>query len=792
MNNNQEKLNQLLTRLEYLEKKQVEFFKEVDNLKQEIKKIELKGNEDIASSFPDETVVISEVLSQQPPTLSVKGPVIEQERVSKPYNEPKRIKPSTTTTPSSKSNLEKFIGENLISKIGIVITVIGVAIGAKYAIDHQIISPLARIILGYIFGLAMLGTGVYLKKNFLNFSAVLVSGALAIMYFITFASYSFYQLIPQVLAFAMMVVFTSFAVAASLNYNRQVIALIGLVGAYAVPFLLSDGSGRVAVLFTYTAIINIGILIIAFHKYWKPLYYSAFIFTWLIYASWFLFRFSAQKQIALAFSFLTVFFLIFYLIFLAFKVLQKEKLNIGDVLLVLSNSFIFYGFGYSLVNDIAGGEKLLGFFTLANAVIHFIVAALIYRKNLGDKQLLYFVSGLVLIFITIAIPVQLDGNWVTLLWVGEAALLFWIGRAYAIKVYEKIAYPLMILAFFSIIHDWALVYDNYNPDYPDTRVSFLLNIQFLSSVLFMMAFAFMNYFNRKAQYHSALTNDTLKIMAGFMMGAILVIVSYFSFRLEIANYWEQLFTDSSLVINNENQDYPSYYYNYSLRDFKVVWLINYSLLFFALVSFINISKIKSQVLTYLTLIINFLLVFVFLFSSLYYLSDLRETYINKTLGEYYNRGIMHIAIRYISLLFFGLLMMAFYKTIRANVIRENLNKPFILLTYLAVLWVASSELLHWMDLAGSTQSYKLGLSILWGVYALLMVALGIWKKKSYLRVAAIVLFGGTLLKLFFYDIAHLDTIAKTIVFVSLGLLLLGISFLYNKYRHLISEEEKMG
>lgn len=788
MNNNQEKLNQLLTRLEYLEKKQVEFFKEVDNLKQEIKKIELIGNEEIASSFPAETIVKSEVLSQQPPTLSVKGPVIEQERVSKPYAEPKNIKPSLTTTLSSKSNIEKFIGENLISKIGIVITVIGVAIGAKYAIDHQIISPLARIILGYIFSLAMLGTGVYLKKNYLNFSAVLVSGALAIMYFITYASYSFYQLIPQVAAFAMMVVFTSFAVAASLNYNRQVIALIGLVGAYAVPFLLSDGSGRVAVLFTYTAIINIGILIIAFHKYWKPLYYSAFIFTWLIYASWFFFRFGAQKQIALAFSFLTVFFLIFYSIFLAFKVLQKEKLNVGDVLLVLSNSFIFYGFGYSLVNDIAGGEKLLGLFTLANAVIHFVVATLIYRKKLGDKQLLYFVSGLVLIFITIAIPVQLDGNWVTLLWVGEAALLFWIGRAYAIQVYEKIAYPLMILAFFSIIHDWAIVYDNYNPNYPETKVSFLLNIHFLSSVLFIMAFAFINYFNRKAQYSSAFTNDTLKIMASFMIGAILVIVSYYSFRLEIANYWGQLFTDSSLVINNENQDYPSYYYNYSLRDFKVVWLVNYSLLFFALVSFINISKIKSQVLTYITLIINLLLVLVFLLSSLYYFSDLRETYINQTHVEYYNRGIMHIAIRYISLLFFGLLMIAFYKTIRANMVRENLNKPFILLTHLAILWVASSELLHWMDLEGSTQSYKLGLSILWGVYALLMVALGIWKKKSYLRVAAIVLFGGTLLKLFFYDIAHLDTIAKTIVFVSLGLLLLGISFLYNKYRHLISEE----
>lgn len=58
-----------------------------------------------------------------------------------------------------------------------------------------------------------------------------------------------------------------------------------------------------------------------------------------------------------------------------------------------------------------------------------------------------------------------------------------------------------------------------------------------------------------------------------------------------------------------------------------------------------------------------------------------------------------------------------------------------------------------------------------------------------MRVGAIVLFGITLIKLFFYDISHLNTIAKTIVFVSLGVLLLIISFLYTKYKYLISEDE---
>tara|TARA_R110000765_G_scaffold229451_4_gene332951 strand:+ start:157 stop:405 length:249 start_codon:yes stop_codon:yes gene_type:complete len=80
--------------------------------------------------------------------------------------------------------------------------------------------------------------------------------------------------------------------------------------------------------------------------------------------------------------------------------------------------------------------------------------------------------------------------------------------------------------------------------------------------------------------------------------------------------------------------------------------------------------------------------------------------------------------------------------------------------------------------------------MLWGTYSLLLVIIGIWKRKKYLRIGGISLFGITLIKLFFYDIADLDTISKTIVLVSLGLLLLVISFLYNKYTKQIENDPK--
>ena len=70
----------------------------------------------------------------------------------------------------------------------------------------------------------------------------------------------------------------------------------------------------------------------------------------------------------------------------------------------------------------------------------------------------------------------------------------------------------------------------------------------------------------------------------------------------------------------------------------------------------------------------------------------------------------------------------------------------------------------------------------------MLIVLGIIKKKKHLRIGAIVLFAVTLIKLFFYDIADLDTISKTVIFITLGVLLLIISFLYNKYKNLIFDK----
>ncbi|MCP9769315.1 DUF2339 domain-containing protein, partial [Lacihabitans sp. LS3-19] len=367
-----DKIDQFLEKLEKISAVNSKINFEIEKLRNEFSESQ-KNKETVKEEIIEITPGV--VVSKNTDKILVENQIVEKESITEKL------------IPSVKNNLEKFIGENLINKIGILFTVIGVSIGAKYSIDHDLISPTTRIILGYIMGLGLLGFGIKLKAKYENFSAVLVSGSIAILYLMTFAAYSFYGLFPQTIAFLLMVVFTIFGIIASLNYNRQIIALIGLVGAYTVPFLLSNGSGRVDILFSYICLINLGILFLAFKKSWKILFYSAFTFTWLIFIFWFNSDYKEDNHFYLALGFSFIFYAIFYVAFLANKLLLKERFEILDVALILINSFIYYGLGYGILSTSKSGEEYLGIFTALNALAHFIVSKIIEKQKESEFKL---------------------------------------------------------------------------------------------------------------------------------------------------------------------------------------------------------------------------------------------------------------------------------------------------------------------------------------------------------------------------------------------------------------------
>ncbi|WP_438710000.1 DUF2339 domain-containing protein [Aquimarina muelleri] len=787
MENNQDHIHRLLEELNNLQNRQQKFSNQIQDLKNRVYELQnsLKVELEPKVEVPKDVSEIPESVVEK--NTSSKPIIRKSANVSEVKTEIPQIK-----TPKKKSNLEKFIGENLINKIGIVIIIIGVAIGAKYTIENDLIGPITRIVLGYLAGLGLLGIAIKLKKRYQNFSAVLISGAMAILYFITYLAYDLYELIPQIITFVFMLLFTAFTVYAAMQYNKQVIAHIGLVGAYAVPFLLSNGSGRVGILFSYMVIINIGILIIAIKKYWKLLYGSSFFFTWIIFISWYLFKYKEEGHFVLGFIFLVIFFVIFYLVFLVYKLRKKESFRTTDVILQLLNSFVFYGIGFSMLQQNEYGKELLGVFTLINAIIHFIVSVVIYRLKLADPKLLHFVSGMVLIYITIAFPVQLDGNWVTLLWAGEAALLFWIGRSKKVPIYEILSYPLWFLTFFSLMHDWITVYYRYDSLSPETGFIPVFNIYLMTSILCIVAYIFIYIIHRNKKLSFPWpTQFWLYTLLSVIIGLLLVCTSYFAFWIEIDSYWDSVYIDKEQFFLSQNiKENEEYTVLSNIKNFKAIWLLNYTMLFFVVLSFLNIKKIKNNILGYITLIFIVFILLGFLTRGLYLLSEIRVNCLYLSTTEFKVSLFSYLSIRYMSFIFLAGLLFTFYKYVRQQFLDRTFKIAFEMILHCALIWIVSSELIHWLDIADYTETNKLGLSILWGVYALLLIAIGIGKRKKYLRILAIIIFGITLIKLFFHDISNLGTIAKTVVFLSLGILLLIISFLYNKYKHIIADEKE--
>jgi uncharacterized membrane protein len=258
-------------------------------------------------------------------------------------------------------------------------------------------------------------------------------------------------------------------------------------------------------------------------------------------------------------------------------------------------------------------------------------------------------------------------------------------------------------------------------------------------------------------------------------------------------YWDKHFADYTNLVQAEIRKDFQFAYDQDYIYFKKTWISNYTMLFLSTLAFVNIKYLKVKALALINMFLLVLVIATFLTEGLLVLQSLKDSYYDQNQTSFNLSSSFNMTIRYISYAALSLALFAFYRYTRENFIKPisvNLVILFDIILFTSILWVTSTEMITWMDIQKYSASNKLALSILWGIYALILIILGIWKKKKHLRIGAIALFAATLIKLFFYDISSLATISKTIVFVSLGVLLLIISFLYNKYKHLISEENE--
>src|SRR5262249_31981285 len=168
-------------------------------------------------------------------------------------------------------NWEQFMGVKLFAWIGGLALFFGVAFFVKYSFDNNLISPALRMAIGFVTGLGMLCGGVVLtRRNYRTLSQTMCATGVAILYAVTYACRSVYhfEFFAAIPTFLLMALITSSAFLLSVRLNGKVVAILGMVGGFATPILLSTGQDNPLGLFGYIAILDAGLILVAMHRRW--------------------------------------------------------------------------------------------------------------------------------------------------------------------------------------------------------------------------------------------------------------------------------------------------------------------------------------------------------------------------------------------------------------------------------------------------------------------------------------------------------------------------------------------
>ncbi len=171
----------------------------------------------------------------------------------------------------SRINWEQFMGVKMFAWVGGLALFLGVAFFVKYSFDNNLVSPELRVAIGFVVGLGLLVGGVMTsQKNYLVLSHTLCATGVVILYAVTFACRSIYhfEFFGPLPTFLLMVLITATAFLLAVRLNALVVAILGMLGGFVTPILLSTGVDNPGGLFGYIAILDAGLIVVAVHRRW--------------------------------------------------------------------------------------------------------------------------------------------------------------------------------------------------------------------------------------------------------------------------------------------------------------------------------------------------------------------------------------------------------------------------------------------------------------------------------------------------------------------------------------------
>jgi len=343
---------------------------------------------------------------------------------------------------SSTLDLESLVAGRWFNRIGIVALLVAVSYFLKLAFDNNWIGASGRIAIGVLLGALMLPWSQWLlAKGYTYFSEGIAALGEATLFLSVWAGCQYYSLYGREVGFAAMIAITAVMAAVALGRNSQRIAVLSLLGGLLTPILASSGKDQQVVLFTYLLLLGVGTLFIAWKKAWKSLSLIAFIGTQIYFWGWYSEFFHRTSPLERTVFFATLFYFLYSVLPVA-KAMRQSRLDESDIASVLLNAFAFSGTLFVLLWS--EDKWPLTLFLLALAAAHVAVARMLPEtdeRELATARLLF--AGLALTFLTLAIPVRLEGKWITVSFSVEGAILLWTGFRAASNFLRQAGYLLL-------------------------------------------------------------------------------------------------------------------------------------------------------------------------------------------------------------------------------------------------------------------------------------------------------------------------------------------------------------
>lgn len=669
----------------------------------------------------------------------------------------------------SRAEWEAFIGGKLLNRIGALALIIGVGFFLKYAFDKNWITETMRVAIGAVVGVGLLLGGARShKKGYEIFSQGLVGAGISILYLSVYASFNFYHLVSQTAAFVLMSAVTVVAFFQALKYNSLAVGLLGWAGGFLTPFLLSTGESNEVGLFTYIALLDAGLLAVLIKKdTWVVLEPLAVGATYLTYLLWNQEFYSADSLLLTVF-FLTVFWVLFYAVDVI-RILRSLTTYAEARRVVGAFNAIFY---YAAIYTIIDPEyhDWMAPVTLAVGAVYFLTVLAMSGKRPENTMAIAQYTLTAIVLLVLATTIQFTGFTTVMFWSVEALILAWFGLRWKLGYVWKAALGLYILAALKLVFTGdALSFSAVE----SFRV--VLNDRALAFSILAAALG-----GGAVLFHRSDILGRSTIRAWLHFGWCFVLFTLVT--VETNDYFRRL------LLNTRDETEVGLLYM-RLLTLVVVWVVySFPLVWTGLrknvlpvvysglggialaaplsairgITFVPIEQF-TVLFNFRALVLAFVVVAIFVHAR--WLKSRSETYswISDLLG------VLNVAAVFLIL------------CLLTGETRDFFERAIALLKQGVESSAGSDELNRLRDLQ------QLSLSGVWLFYSILLMVIGIWRRRQSLRMIAIGLFGITILKIFIYDLSFLDTLYRIFSFVGLGLILLAVSYLYQRYKAVIFE-----